>query len=651
MADDSAEPVSLEHVVRDVIRRRLAGEPVSADEVCARHPDLEPDLSDTLGKLDRIDRARREVARERGAAGDDAPLVESFAPRLLIDGYTVLREISRGGQAVVYLARHEASGRQVAVKVLRDGVLADERQRQRFERESRILSELNHPNIVALFDRGRTRDGQMYLAMDYIAGATLAPEEMARSVPPDQRLALFATVCRAVDAAHARGIVHRDLKPSNIRIDDAGRPHVLDFGLALSSRESFLRESMTATGQFLGSYLWASPEQAEGRSDVTPAADVFSLGVILHQLLAGGRFPANVHAVVRRAIEPGTPARGTSPTRFPAVERRSLWPVLAKCLATDPSARYPTAGALADAVERAPQTDPLPPRPAIPYLLAVVALLLGVATWGAAKLVSRARHAPPRLRADERLVQNGRPVIYLEPDAMLVWIPPGEALLGTPPGQAPRLPDEVPHTVRFPRGFYMLSTEVSQGLYERVTSRNPSRFRGLSLPVERVTYHDAVEFCRLLSASSGRHFRLPTEDEWEYACRAGSTTQFHFGDDPLLMQRYGNGADQSNTDPDVPNRAPYDDGHPYTSSVYFLENRWGLRDVHGNVWEWCAAPYLSDPTNPATAVRDRAPARGGSWYDGWGSLRSAHRNPLPPDFRNDNLGFRIVMDADPGRED
>jgi formylglycine-generating enzyme required for sulfatase activity len=202
----------------------------------------------------------------------------------------------------------------------------------------------------------------------------------------------------------------------------------------------------------------------------------------------------------------------------------------------------------------------------------------------------------------------------------------------------------------------MLNAEVNQLAYESVMRSNPSRFRGPALPVEQVSWHDATEFCRRWSQREGKTFRLPTEEEWEYACRAGTTTPWSFGDDPILTSRYANFFDRSNHDiPMRPGRSDQNDGFAHTCDPYrFMCNAFGLCDMHGNVWEWCQDDYGPYPTVGSTTSsvteqveptpRKLKVSRGGSWYDGPHSLRSAHRNPLDPNFSNDNLGFRIVLE-------
>lgn len=266
-----------------------------------------------------------------------------------IPGYRVLGEIHRGGQGVVYQAIQESTQRKIAIKVLKEGPFAGPTELARFDREIDVLSRLNHPHIVAIHDRGLTA-GNAYYVMDYVAGNPLDAHVAGADLSVKELLTLFVKICDAVNVAHLRGVIHRDLKPGNIRIDMEGEPRILDFGLAKLSQEASTDSApleMTLTGQFVGSLPWASPEQAEGRSELLDVrTDVYSLGVILYQLLTG-RFPypvsGQIHDVVRHITQ-------TSPARVSTLERpidHDLELILLKCLTKEPERRYQSAGELA----------------------------------------------------------------------------------------------------------------------------------------------------------------------------------------------------------------------------------------------------------------------------------------------------------------
>jgi sulfatase modifying factor 1 len=180
----------------------------------------------------------------------------------------------------------------------------------------------------------------------------------------------------------------------------------------------------------------------------------------------------------------------------------------------------------------------------------------------------------------------------------------------------------------------MSSTEVTQEQWTAVMGSNPSHFHGRDLPVESVTWFEVQEFLRRLNASNEGQFRLPTEAEWEYACRAGSTGSYSFGEK------------LSTTMANYDGRAP----KPVAS---FPANAWGLYDMHGNVWEWCADEYCPYPSSEVSDPFQACGSpykviRGGSWYFGADSARSALRYTHEPELRGFSIGFRVVWDYSRG---
>lgn len=317
-------------------------------------------------------RARAASAAVSGVAGEAAGMLTDSSiawAREALPGYEFQREIHRGGQGVVYLALQRSTGRPVAIKVMKEGPFAGPEDKARFEREVRILGQLKHPSIVGIHDSG-TAFGCFYFVMDYIAGPSLDVYLVGDTPSQKDRLRLFEKICEAVNAAHLRGIVHRDLKPSNIRIDTNGHPQVLDFGLArLEEGSSALGEAdfprMTLTGQFVGSLPWASPEQVGGGAGgVDVRSDVYSLGVVLYQVLTGA-FPyevcGQIHEVVQR-IMLADPLPPSAAIPQEAKRRRfgraasggasqrvdpELETIILKCLSKERERRYQNAGELA----------------------------------------------------------------------------------------------------------------------------------------------------------------------------------------------------------------------------------------------------------------------------------------------------------------
>ena len=254
--------------------------------------------------------------------------------------------------------------------------------------------------------------------------------------------------------------------------------------------------------------------------------------------------------------------------------------------------------------------------------------------------------AEARRRQEETAKAIGQPVEFINNIGMKFrLIPAGEFMMGSPEGEEDRDANEGPvHRVRITKPFYMGTYEVTQAEYERIMEENPSQSEGSERPVEHVTSKGAFDFCLKLSAKERRSYRLPTEAEWEYACRAGTTTAFHFG-------RVLNG-EQANCD----------GSHPYATETEgpslgktadvgsYSPNAFGLYDMHGNVWEWCADSFdtnyydkspTDDPPGPASGLP--CGCRGGSWRDRARYCRSANRYDSRPGYRPALLGFRVIL--------
>ena len=234
----------------------------------------------------------------------------------------------------------------------------------------------------------------------------------------------------------------------------------------------------------------------------------------------------------------------------------------------------------------------------------------------------------------------------------LVWIPPGSLHMGSKNGESDEV---VERDVTLTRGFWMGQHEVTQAQWETVMGENPACYKGETRPVENVSWEDAEDFLKKLNrlvadqVPAGAEARLPTEAEWEYACRAGGDKDFNFGDDPKELWRHGNYADSAET-LDVGWRdMEHTDGYDKTAPVgSFPANAWGLHDMHGNVWEWCMdwyAPYSAEDTTDPTGPRksDRRVVRGGGWSDIAQDCRCGNRYRSAPDGRTCLVGLRVVV--------
>ena len=227
-------------------------------------------------------------------------------------------------------------------------------------------------------------------------------------------------------------------------------------------------------------------------------------------------------------------------------------------------------------------------------------------------------------------------------------IPAGKFLMGSPLTEKERDPDEKQHEVTLTQGFRMGVHEVTQAQYEQVMGKNPSHFKGATLPVETVSYDDALAFCQKLSdlpaeKAAGRKYRLPTEAEWEYCCRAGTSTPFHFGNELNGTQANCDGNNPYGTT----KKGPYLEKTSPVGS--YPANAWGLYDMHGNVWEWCQDWYgdypkqsVTDPRGPE--VGSYCVIRGGGWDGGAADCRSAYRSRFDPSIR-DGGGPRLALSS------
>jgi len=604
--------------------------------------------------------------------------------------YLIVRKLGAGGMGSVYLAEDTHLGRQVALKVPH---VADENGNavERFRREASVAARIEHPNLCPVFDVDEI-DGILFFTMPFIEGTPLSRLiEEGKPWPASRAIELVRRLAQGVSHLHVRGIVHRDLKPANVMVRASGEPVLMDFGLARVFTAP--AQLLTAAGQPMGSPSYMAPEQVLGRRDIGPGTDVYGLGMILYELLTATRPFEGPMAVVFAQVLNAMPP---PPSTFaPGLDTR-LDALCLKALSKVPQERPPTAEAFA--AELAALSEqlliPVPtmtsaappppsavatqvggPPPSVPLLPAEMAgqprmecPRCGKASRIPSTLVGRRVKCPHcgaglgRLRT--RLQGRGRPRRMENSIGMkLVLIPGGSFLRGSPADEGGD--DERPQRrITITRPFYMGVVQVTQQEYRQVMGNNPSSFRvagtgeervqGLDtsrLPVESVSWHDAVRFCEKLSAleperAAGCVYRLPTEAEWELACRGGSAviTSFHFGSSLSSRQAnfngnfpFGPGAKQG-----VALRRP-------TTVGSYPKNGFGLFDMHGNVWEWCADWYDSgyyaisletDPPGPEDGVY--RVARGGSWFNDGGDCRSASRNAREPDQRDDLVGFRVV---------
>lgn len=289
------------------------------------------------------------------------PVPPTFSPIDLpstFGHYRVEREIAGGGMGMVYEATDTRLGRPVALKMLRQVFFATKHDRVRFQKEAELTSLLDHPHIVPVYDVGEV-DGQPYFAMKVVQGGNLADHLVEKSLSTRDAVALMIQVASAVHHAHQRGVLHRDLKPANILLDGQGNPCLTDFGLATLQD---VDAGLTRTQAVAGTPEYMSPEQATGRREaISTSTDVWSLGVMLYQMLTGQMpYRGESYVAVLRQVEQVEPIK---PRTITSTVDRDLETLCLRCLEKDPDARLSSAGELAAELERWQRGEPIIARP------------------------------------------------------------------------------------------------------------------------------------------------------------------------------------------------------------------------------------------------------------------------------------------------
>ncbi|MGB3691276.1 MAG: bifunctional serine/threonine-protein kinase/formylglycine-generating enzyme family protein [Spirulinaceae cyanobacterium] len=533
-----------------------------------------------------------------------------------------------------------------------------------FEQEGKSLYDLDHrqiPRLQAYFDE----DDSMYLVQDYVEGENLLKELLKEGAFNEQKLLKFLRdFLPVLQYIHQQGLLHRDIKPENImRRHKDGKIFLIDFG---GAKQHLQTMSIFETALFTRGY--AAYEQIMGKA--RRASDIYSLGATCVRLLTG--------------CLPGFCEQGNSEEElydydvdelYDADEARWLWrekganvreglgKILDKMLEHSPKQRYQKVEELIAAIE-AINSFPLKP---------ATSLKKPISASNHNKISSIGNEKAPHTsrknktfsfqtftvnqygkiikgqrREAEYLQENLGNRVSLE----MVKIPGGSFLMGSPSNEEKRFDSEGPqHQVNVP-SFYMGKYAIDQNQWQAIMGNNPARFKGENLPVENVSWFEAVEFCQKLSEQLGHKYYLPSESEWEYACRASTMTPFHFGITitTKLANYRGNYTYAS---------APKGIYREETTKVgNFPPNAFGLCDMHGNIWEWCYdqwpkwnEDYEGAPTDgSAWLVEDgnndhSRTIRGGSWLSSPWYCRSAYRRYEIPDYRFNYLGFRVVCAA------
>ena len=590
---------------------------------------------------------------------------ETTAPPARIGRFEVRKRIGAGAFGTVYRAFDPTLGREVALKVPRAAAMERPEVRARFLREPKAVAQLRHPHIVPVYDAG-IDDGRYYIASAFIEGRTLDDIIAEKRLGYRQTAEIVVALADALDYAHSHGVVHRDVKPANVMLDHQGQPMLVDFGLArLESSD----EKLTRDGSLMGTPAYMAPEQVDASfGSVGPVSDQYALGVVLYQLLTGETpfsGPPAVQICNIASQEPPWPR-----DHRPDIPQ-DLETICLKAMSKEPGKRYDSCGSFGDDLRRWLAGKPIWARRVsrlerlrlwcrrnpiaalsltATIMLLPIVLVIGIAVVrnrmpsknGATTaadlgrgLQSQTRDAKQSSAAPPRPAERfDWPKTFTNSIGMeFKQIPAGEFMMGN---SKPQGNEEKQHLECIAESFYLGVHEVTNEQYSRVMGNSRSRSDRPLYPVENVSCEDALEFCLRLSRQEKQLYRLPTEAEWEYACRADTTTQYSCGDTLSRDFAWYGG------------RGPGPVGQKQP-------NAWGLYDMLGNVGECCVdlissghdkTPPSENPYANAELPRPSGPAfRGGSWHSRAECCHSAYREWVMPGQYGGgrDQGFRVVF--------
>ena len=580
--------------------------------------------------------------------------------------YQIESELSRqGGFGMTYRARH----------ILLDGMVVIKsphvhRQNEPnyadfvscFEKEGRNLrkfADKQHSNIVKVLDFFYEASVPC-LVMDYLDGQTLETivlqaKATNQTIPEETIVQWIVTIAQALDRVHELGMVHRDANPANIIINQNNEAFLIDFGIALNIQP----RSTTTIAGFAGHKDFAPLEQLEPDDKNTdcatarnPQLDVYCLAATLYFAMTG-EVPKGAYG---RSISLNRKQKDSliSPQAIvPNLSDRINLAILS-AMEMDPGDRPPTMKAW---ITLLTTDDGLLSKIKSPTLES-----LPLKWWDFQTIVVNEK--AEIIKKPDRTVQYFEEEIAEDLSIKMIIVPGGSFMMGSPEGELDSHSNEKPQRLVTVPSFAIGQFVVTQQQWETIANLqkvkrklnpSPSYHSGDDRPVERINWFEAVEFCDRLTRLTRKLYRLPSEAEWEYACRAGTTTAFNIG--PTIATDFANyrGTDDVRDDRTI--SGSYGEGPKgnyrgkITPAQTFSANNFGLFDTHGNVWEWCADDwhenYEGAPIDGSVwdASNDSGSKviRGGSWDYSPQNCRSAFRNTVAPVVRSNGIGFRVLL--------
>ncbi|WP_051023637.1 bifunctional serine/threonine-protein kinase/formylglycine-generating enzyme family protein [Synechococcus sp. PCC 7502] len=569
---------------------------------------------------------------------------------LVNDRYRALKVLGRGGFGRTFLAIDEAKPSRPPCVIKQFLPVENEfvhEARRLFKQEAVRLDDLGkHSQIPELYAYTE-QENRLYLVQQFVNGNNLGKELSKEGVFDEVKIRkLLNDLLPVLQFMHDAQVIHRDIKPDNIiRRRSDGKPVLVDFGAAKFATAT----SLAKVGTTIGTVGYASPEQSLGKAIFS--SDIYSLGVTCIYLLTGVE-PYNLFDVSEGFVWRH---------RTDGVSDR-LAQVLDKMIHASVKQRYTSATEVIKDLNSGQQTIKKNSSKAISIPSSKSLLIklkkfkfetvrLKVPSNKQVNLLSRKILTDSNITIEKRTCQVEYFIDAPVDDLLIemIKIPEGNFLMGSSLTEEEQSKDETPqHLVNVPT-FFLGKYPVTQAQWQMVMDNNPSRFKGANLPVENVSWHDAQDFCHKLAEVTGKPYRLPSEAEWEYACRAGTITPFYFGE--VITADFANFNGQVSYA-----NSPKSKYRMQTTEVnVFPPNAFGLFDMHGNVWEWCQDEahdhYRNAPidgsawegvNSSGTGNRSRV-LRGGAWNSNPSNCRSAFRNGYFPDSRFDRCGFRIAF--------